>query len=81
MCEPWNSGHVPKFASGPPKEDLNIYKKQSDNPATANIKWEFDPYTSLYFFRKPITDDESYKANQEPVKQTDSMVVFSLTKK
>jgi hypothetical protein len=78
----WNRGHVPEFSPSIPKDpDAMHTESGSKSPMTANITWEFDPHRSLYFYRRPNIDGEKNKANQEPVKETDSMVVFSLTKK
>lgn len=77
-----NKGYVPEFTSAISQEQLNKINKASESSSAPPIKWEFDPYRSLYYFRtlKSNPDAERNKQEQRPSKETDHMVVFSCSR-
>ncbi len=84
LTQKWNQGYVPDIQDGRiiSQEELDKINRQVGDSLSAKIKWEFDPYRSLYFFRvtKNNKGIEIDKSNQKPIKETADMVVFSLNK-
>lgn len=85
LARRWNEGRIPEVQDDKSisQEELDRINKQSESFSSSTIKWEFDTYRSLYFYRVNTENPsiENNKSDPQPIKETDDMVVFSLNKK